>query len=108
MEVTAWKVIQCCVLCLCRFDERISSFAEQKFKRDGIEVQTGCRVVSVSDKEITMKMQSKGEVCSTPHGLVVWSTGVKTRPVVRDFMEQIGQVCYASLTLTLIKSGYIY
>ncbi|KAB1209965.1 External alternative NAD(P)H-ubiquinone oxidoreductase B1, mitochondrial [Morella rubra] len=75
------------------FDERISSFAEQKFKRDGIEVQTGCRVVSVSDKEITMKMQSKGEVCSTPHGLVVWSTGVKTRPVVRDFMEQIGQNC---------------
>ncbi|KAJ9171015.1 hypothetical protein P3X46_019069 [Hevea brasiliensis] len=73
------------------FDERISSFAEQKFQRDGIEVKTGCRVLSVSDKEITMKVKSKGEVCSIPHGLVVWSTGVNTRPVVRDFMEQIGQ-----------------
>lgn len=76
---------------LSMFDERISSFAEQKFNRDGIDVQTGCRVVSVSDKEITMKMKSKGEICSIPHGLVVWSAGVGTRPVVKDFMEQIGQ-----------------
>ncbi|CAI0550056.1 unnamed protein product, partial [Linum tenue] len=73
------------------FDERISSFAEQKFSRDGIEVQTGCRVVSVSDKEITMKMKPTGELCSIPHGLVLWSTGISTRPVVKDFMEQIGQ-----------------
>lgn len=41
-----------------------------------------------------MKVKSKGEVCSIPHGLVVWSTGVGTRPVVRDFMQQIGQVCF--------------
>ncbi|XP_050205755.1 external alternative NAD(P)H-ubiquinone oxidoreductase B1, mitochondrial-like [Mercurialis annua] len=73
------------------FDGRISSFAEQKFQRDGIEVQTGCRVVGISDKDITMKVKAKGEICSIPHGLVVWSTGVSTRPVVRDFMEQIGQ-----------------
>ncbi|GKU96560.1 hypothetical protein SLEP1_g9784 [Rubroshorea leprosula] len=73
------------------FDERISAFAEQKFSRDGIQVQTGCRVVSVSDKEIAMKLKSTGEVCSVPHGLVIWSTGVGTRPVVREFMDQIGQ-----------------
>lgn len=73
------------------FDERISTFAEKKFQRDCIEVQTGCRVLSVSDKEITMKVKSKGEVTSIPHGLVVWSTGISTRPVVKDFMEQIGQ-----------------
>ncbi|KHG23704.1 putative NADH-ubiquinone oxidoreductase C3A11.07, mitochondrial [Gossypium arboreum] len=73
------------------FDERISSFAEQKFRRDGIEVQTGSRVISVSDKEITMKLKAKGEICSVPHGLVVWSTGVETRPFVKDFMGQIGQ-----------------
>ncbi|KAJ6379183.1 hypothetical protein OIU76_015905 [Salix suchowensis] len=73
------------------FDERISTFAEQKFQRDCIDVQTGCRVVCVSDKEITMKVKSKGEVTSIPHGLVVWSTGISTRPVVKDFMEQIGQ-----------------
>lgn len=73
------------------FDERISSFAEKKFTRDGIEVQTGCRVVNVNDKEITMKVKSTGEVCSVPHGLIVWSTGISTIPVIRDFMEEIGQ-----------------
>ncbi|XP_065875989.1 external alternative NAD(P)H-ubiquinone oxidoreductase B1, mitochondrial-like [Euphorbia lathyris] len=73
------------------FDNRISAFAEMKFQRDGIDVKTGCRVLSVSDKEIAMKMKSNGEVYSVPHGLVVWSTGISTRPVVIDFMEQIGQ-----------------
>ncbi|XP_058220166.1 external alternative NAD(P)H-ubiquinone oxidoreductase B1, mitochondrial isoform X1 [Rhododendron vialii] len=73
------------------FDERISSFAEQKFRRDGIEVLTGSRVVNVSDKFINMKMKSSGEVFSVPHGMVLWSTGVGPRPVVKSFMEQIGQ-----------------
>ena len=82
---------------LFRFDERISSFAEQKFQRDGIEVLMGSRVVNVSDKFINMKMKSTGEVFSVPHGMVLWSTGVGSRPVVKDFMEQIGQVVYYSV-----------
>ncbi|XP_031092825.1 external alternative NAD(P)H-ubiquinone oxidoreductase B1, mitochondrial-like [Ipomoea triloba] len=73
------------------FDERISTFAERKFQRDGIEVLTGCRVVSVSDKFINMKVKATAENVKVPHGMVVWSTGVGTRPVVTDFMEQIGQ-----------------
>ncbi|KAK2433428.1 external alternative NAD(P)H-ubiquinone oxidoreductase B2, mitochondrial [Trifolium repens] len=73
------------------FDERISTFAEQKFRRDGIEVQTGCRVLSVDDKEITMKVKSTGVVSSLPHGLIIWSTGISTLPVIREFMEEIGQ-----------------
>ncbi|KAL2457916.1 External alternative NAD(P)H-ubiquinone oxidoreductase B1 [Forsythia ovata] len=73
------------------FDKRISSFAEQKFQRDGIEVLTGCRVIRVSDKLINVKMKSTGEDISIPHGIVVWSTGLGTRPLLRDFMQQIGQ-----------------
>ncbi|KAL8137852.1 hypothetical protein V2J09_003853 [Rumex salicifolius] len=73
------------------FDERISSFAESKFSRDGIEVFTACRVVGVSDERISMLIKSKGEVCQIPYGMVVWSTGVGTRPVIKDFMNQTGQ-----------------
>ncbi|KAK1437958.1 hypothetical protein QVD17_03758 [Tagetes erecta] len=73
------------------YDNRISTFAETKFARDGIDVHTGCRVLSVSDKEVNMKIKSTGENVSMPHGMVVWSTGVSTRPVVKDFMGQIGQ-----------------
>ncbi|CAN4117497.1 unnamed protein product [Withania somnifera] len=73
------------------FDERISSFAEQKFQRDGIEVLTGCRVNSVSDHFIYMKVKSSGEHVEVPYGMVVWSTGIGTRPFVKDFMKQVGQ-----------------
>ncbi|KAJ0988674.1 hypothetical protein J5N97_007030 [Dioscorea zingiberensis] len=72
------------------FDERIGNFAEKKFQRDGIEVKTGFRVVKVSDKAITMKSKSVGEV-SESYGMAVWSTGIATRPVILDFMKQIGQ-----------------
>ncbi|KAK6919505.1 FAD/NAD(P)-binding domain [Dillenia turbinata] len=90
-DVVKITVIQSGDHILNTFDERISMFAEQKFGRDGIEVQTGCRVVSVSDKEIAMKEKSKGLTCSVPYGMVVWSTGVGTRPVIKEFMEQIDQ-----------------
>ncbi|KAK6141122.1 hypothetical protein DH2020_025129 [Rehmannia glutinosa] len=54
-------------------------------------IQSGHRVMSVSDRMINMRTKSTGEDISIPHGMVVWSTGVGTRPVVKDFMEQIGQ-----------------
>ncbi|KAL5997153.1 External alternative NAD(P)H-ubiquinone oxidoreductase B1, mitochondrial [Asimina triloba] len=76
---------------LLRFDERISAFAEGKFQRDGIEVKTGQRVVSVSDKAISTKAKSDGQVASMPYRMVVWSTGIGTRPIILDFMQQIGQ-----------------
>lgn len=73
-----------------RFDKRITTFAEEKFQRDGIELRTGYRVVKVSDKDVTMKSHSMEEV-SVPYGMVVWSTGIASRPVIRDFMNEIGQ-----------------
>ncbi|XP_052182986.1 external alternative NAD(P)H-ubiquinone oxidoreductase B2, mitochondrial-like [Diospyros lotus] len=72
------------------FDKRITAFAEEKFQRNGIDVKTGSMVVKVSDKEISTKERS-GETSSMPYGMVVWSTGIGTRPVVMDFMKQIGQ-----------------
>lgn len=72
------------------FDKRITAFAEKKFKRDGIDLKTGSMVVKVSDKEISTKERS-GAVSSFPYGMVVWSTGIGTRPVVMEFMKQIGQ-----------------
>ncbi|KAH9323944.1 hypothetical protein KI387_018583, partial [Taxus chinensis] len=73
------------------FDMRISNFAEEKFQRDGIEVQTGSRVVEVTDKHINIKEKGSGEASSISYGMIVWSTGIGTRPVISQFMEQIGQ-----------------
>lgn len=74
------------------FDKRITAFAEDKFRRDGIDVKTGAMVVNVSDKEISTKeVKNGGVVSSMPYGMAVWSTGIGTRPVIFDFMKEIGQ-----------------
>ncbi|KAL8152315.1 hypothetical protein V2J09_010075 [Rumex salicifolius] len=73
------------------FDKRITTFAEEKFRRDGIDLKTGSMVVNVSKKEIATKEIKTGETSSLPYGMVVWSTGIGTRPMIMDFMKQIGQ-----------------
>lgn len=75
----------------CRFDKRITQFAEGKFKRDGIDLKTNFKVVKVSDKAITMANPATGEI-AVPYGMAVWSTGIGTRPIIMDFMKQVGQV----------------
>ncbi|KAK1405390.1 External alternative NAD(P)H-ubiquinone oxidoreductase B2, mitochondrial [Heracleum sosnowskyi] len=76
---------------LTMFDKRITEAAEDKFVRDGIDLKTGSMVVKVTDKEITTKVRATGETESIPYGMVVWSTGIGTRPFIKDFMKQIGQ-----------------
>ncbi|XP_044462399.1 external alternative NAD(P)H-ubiquinone oxidoreductase B2, mitochondrial-like [Mangifera indica] len=73
------------------FDKRVTAFAEDKFQRDGIDVKLGSMVVKVTDKEISTKARRNGETTSMPYGMVVWSTGIGTRPIIKDFMTQIGQ-----------------
>ncbi|KAJ7946900.1 external alternative NAD(P)H-ubiquinone oxidoreductase B2, mitochondrial-like [Quillaja saponaria] len=74
------------------FDKRITAFAEEKFQRDGIDVKTGSMVVKVTDKEIsTEELKNGGEISNIPYGMAVWSTGIGTRPFVKDFMNQVGQ-----------------
>ena len=59
-------------------------------------MKTGSMVVKVSDKEISTKEMKTGEITSIPYGMALWSTGIGTRPVIKDFMMQVGQVCYCS------------
>lgn len=78
------------------FDKRITEFAETKFRREGINLKTGSMVVKVTDKEISTK-EKTGEASSIPYGMAVWSTGIGQRPVVRDFMKQVGQASRRAL-----------
>ncbi|KAJ6383399.1 hypothetical protein OIU78_026807 [Salix suchowensis] len=38
-----------------------------------------------------LKEIKTGQTVSIPYGMVLWSTGIATRPVIMDFMKQIGQ-----------------
>ncbi|KAL0874271.1 hypothetical protein Bca101_023976 [Brassica carinata] len=60
-------------------------------KRDGIDLKTKSMVVGVTADEISTKERRSGKVVSEPYGMVVWSTGIGSRPVIKDFMHQIGQ-----------------
>ncbi|WJX22199.1 External alternative NAD(P)H-ubiquinone oxidoreductase B2, mitochondrial [Trifolium repens] len=83
---------------LSMFDKRITAFAEDKFQRDGIDVKTGSMVVKVDDKEISTKeLKNGGKVTTIPYGMAVWSTGIGTRPFIKDFMTQIGQASRRAL-----------
>lgn len=73
------------------FDGRISEYAEQKFSRDGIDLKIGSRVLEVTDEHISYKSKKTGEIVEMPYGMIVWSTGIGTRPVIADYMQQIGQ-----------------
>ena len=75
-----------------RFDQRISDFAKHKFQRDGVEVLTGARVMEVTSCDIGFRDKWSGETKRLPYGMVVWSTGIGTRPVISDFMTKVGQV----------------
>ena len=73
------------------FDKRITAFAEEKFQRDGIDLKTKNMVVGVTADEISTKEIATGKIVSEPYGMVVWSTGIGIRPVIKEFMHQIGQ-----------------
>lgn len=77
----------------CRFDKRITEFAERKFQRDGIDVRLGSMVYKVTENEICTKERASGKNVSIPYGMVVWSTGIGPRPESVEFMKDIGQVC---------------
>ncbi|KAK8612599.1 hypothetical protein V6N13_092710 [Hibiscus sabdariffa] len=73
------------------FDKRITNFAENKFGREGIDVKLGSMVTGINENEISTKARGNGKTTSTPYGMVLWSTGIGPRPLIKEFMKQIGQ-----------------
>eukprot|EP00850_Spirogloea_muscicola_P017665 SM000154S01400 [mRNA] locus=s154:144417:149074:- [translate_table: standard] len=78
------------------FDKKITEFAEKKFNRDKVDVKTNARVIAVTDKDITIKSKDGGKVYSMDYGLIVWSTGIGTRPVVAHFVEHLARRALAT------------
>ncbi|KAE8732487.1 External alternative NAD(P)H-ubiquinone oxidoreductase B1 [Hibiscus syriacus] len=73
------------------FDKRITKFAESKFLRDDIDVKLGSMVTKISENEISTRAKGSDKTTSMPYGMVLWSTGIGQRPLIREFMKQIGQ-----------------
>jgi NADH dehydrogenase FAD-containing subunit len=67
------------------------SLLKRSSREQVIDLKTNFKVVKVSDKDITMTNSATGEI-SVPYGMAVWSTGIGTRPIIMDFMKEVGQV----------------
>lgn len=65
-------------------------------------------MVSVTDKAINMKERLNENITSLPYGMVVWSTGIGTRPIIMDFMKEVGQVCLLIHCGRCLVQIYIY
>ncbi|KAL3681946.1 hypothetical protein R1sor_024902 [Riccia sorocarpa] len=90
-DLVSLTVIEAVDHILNTFDARIQNYAEEKFRREGLNLKTNCQVKKVNDGEIVYLDQKTKKEESIPFGLVVWSTGLGTRPVVRELMQQTGQ-----------------
>jgi NADH dehydrogenase FAD-containing subunit len=73
------------------FDKEIAKYAEDKFRRNGVDVVTKTFVTGVTPGSIEFLDARTKERAVHPQGLVVWATGVVTKPVVRQFIERLGK-----------------
>ncbi|KAI0072265.1 nucleotide-binding domain-containing protein [Panus rudis PR-1116 ss-1] len=68
------------------YSEAISRYAEDKFKRDGVDLITSARVVSVHPDHVVYSTRDKDgkiELHELPANFVLWSTGIAMNPFVQ-------------------------
>lgn len=61
------------------FDKALREYAERHFRREEIEVRTNVSASEVRENEIILTSGDR-----IPCGLVVWSTGIEPRPLIRN------------------------
>jgi NADH:quinone reductase (non-electrogenic) len=77
------------------YDEKISDYAEKKFKNDKIEVVTNARVSKVTEDTIYYTLKCPDgtlKECSLPQGVVVLSTGVTLNPLTERVRARLPNV----------------
>jgi len=74
------------------YDQKISDYAERKFKNDKIDVVTNARVSKIEKDKIHYKLKSDDGTVTEhvlPAGLIVWSTGVTLNPFTQKVKDQL-------------------
>lgn len=77
------------------YDEAVSKYAEERFARDQVDVQTNSRVQEVlPDKIIFTQKQEDGSVVTKelPIGFCLWSTGVSQTALCQTLAKKLGNV----------------
>jgi NADH dehydrogenase FAD-containing subunit len=69
---------------LANFDQSLSQYCMNKFKRSGIEVRTGTVVERVEDGKLVLKGGKE-----IPFGCLVWSTGLTENPLTKTLEGKV-------------------
>ncbi|EKX51060.1 hypothetical protein GUITHDRAFT_150973 [Guillardia theta CCMP2712] len=72
------------------FDSKVSAFTAQTFEKEGIEVLANTFVKEVKQKEVLVQKKGSKEIESIPSSVVVWATGIRSRPITNKIRECIG------------------
>ncbi|KAK9373175.1 uncharacterized protein V1513DRAFT_450050 [Lipomyces chichibuensis] len=74
------------------YDEKISTYAQERFKKDSIDVLTNARVSEVLQDRVIFTQKDEEGVTHTkelPYGLCLWSTGVAQCEVTKDIVASL-------------------
>ncbi|KAK9484149.1 hypothetical protein V1527DRAFT_427913 [Lipomyces starkeyi] len=74
------------------YDEKISTYAQERFKKDSIDVLTNARVSEVLEDRVVFTQKDEEGVIHTkelPYGLCLWSTGVAQCEVTKDIVASL-------------------
>lgn len=88
---------------LTMFDKTISQKTEEHFARESIEIVPKTLVKKVNQKSVEVFRNGKME--SWPCAMVVWSTGIKARPLIHTLRAKIGEK--QSNTRALLVDEYL-
>ncbi|SCU98025.1 LAFA_0G14972g1_1 [Lachancea sp. 'fantastica'] len=75
------------------YDETISEYAMQRFKKDDIDVLTNSRVHKILPDRVLFTQKNKetgeNELKELPFGLCLWSTGVAQNPLAKQVVQDL-------------------
>jgi len=83
------KMVQSQEHILNTYDQRISEYAERKFKQLNIDLITNARVKGITADALTYMDKTTKEMHTMPFGLCVWSTGIEKTPFTRHVAESV-------------------
>uniref|UniRef100_A0A7S0T596 NADH:ubiquinone reductase (non-electrogenic) n=1 Tax=Erythrolobus madagascarensis TaxID=708628 RepID=A0A7S0T596_9RHOD len=72
------------------YDKTVQEYTMKHFKRENIDVLANTFVKEVRAEATVVQKKGEKQLQEIPCALVVWATGIKTRPIINNLMKAIG------------------
>jgi NADH dehydrogenase len=100
LDGTRWILVEAMDRVMPEIPASLAEFAQRELRGRGIEIRTGTRLERMDERTATL---TTGEM--VPTRTVVWTTGVKPAPVIRDLGLPLGRGGRIEVDATMRVSG---